>query len=63
MPARSRHPGCGDYDFTTLFRTLLELKYSRWVSLEAFDFSYPSEVIAGDGLKVLKERLAEALAA
>lgn len=42
-----REPGMGNYDFSTLLRTLDEIGYSGWVSLEAFDFSRdPCEVAA-----------------
>src|SRR5207247_8082968 len=33
-----RHPGTGSFDFRPVFQTLAGLKYSRWVSLEVFDF-------------------------
>ncbi len=33
-----RYPGSGSFDFRPVFQTLLDLKYSRWVSLEVFDF-------------------------
>jgi sugar phosphate isomerase/epimerase len=33
-----RHPGTGNFDFRPVFQTLADLKYSRWVSLEVFDF-------------------------
>jgi D-psicose/D-tagatose/L-ribulose 3-epimerase len=43
-----REPGQGDYDFAKLLTTLEELRYSGWVSLEAFDFSRdPRQVAAG----------------
>lgn len=40
-----REPGTGEYNFDSLLNTLSELGYSRWISLEVFDFSRnPSEV-------------------
>jgi sugar phosphate isomerase/epimerase len=39
-------PGRGNYDFESLFAVLEETKYSRWVSVEAFDFSRPPKEIA-----------------
>jgi sugar phosphate isomerase/epimerase len=33
-----RYPGTGHLDFRPVFQTLVDLKYSRWVSLEVFDF-------------------------
>ncbi len=33
-----RYPGTGSLNFLPVFQTLVDLKYSRWVSLEVFDF-------------------------
>jgi sugar phosphate isomerase/epimerase len=33
-----RYPGSGSLDFLPVFRALRDSKYSRWVSLEVFDF-------------------------
>jgi len=33
-----RYPGTGSLNFLPVFQTLTDLKYSRWVSLEVFDF-------------------------
>ncbi len=33
-----RYPGSGSFNFLPAFQALLDLKYSRWVSLEVFDF-------------------------
>lgn len=52
------HPGKGDYDFKPLLRMLRKLNYSRWVSLEAFDFSFGSETIARESLEYLKAETA-----
>ena len=49
-----RHPGTGTYDFEELFRVLDRLGYDKWISLEAFDFSYGGEKIASDTIKYLK---------
>jgi len=49
-----RHPGTGTYDFAELFRVLNRLGYDKWISLEAFDFSYGGEKIASDTIKYLK---------
>ncbi len=38
-----RYPGSGSFDFVPAFQALADLKYSRWVSLEVFDFK-PSPV-------------------
>ena len=49
-----KHCGCGDYDFKTLLQVLAEQKYQRWVSLEAFDFSFGAETIARESLEHLR---------
>jgi sugar phosphate isomerase/epimerase len=49
-----REPGMGDYDFAALLRTLAELDYSGWVSLEAFDFSRDAHQIAQRALEYLR---------
>lgn len=56
------HPGTGDYDFKTLFRTLDKLNYQGWVSLEAFNFDYGDENIAKDSINYLNRVAAEAFA-
>lgn len=41
-----KEPGMGNYDFGSLLRTLTDLNYQGWVSLEAFDFTRnPVEII------------------
>lgn len=49
-----KHCGCGTYDFKTLLQVLAEQKYQRWVSLEAFDFSFGAETIARESLEHLR---------
>ena len=49
-----KHCGRGDYDFKTLLRVLAENQYKGWVSLEAFDFSFGAETIAGESLRHLQ---------
>ena len=56
-----RHPGTGNYDFKPLFETLERLEYRRWVSLEAFDFSYGAETIAHDSLRHVEAEAARIL--
>jgi D-psicose/D-tagatose/L-ribulose 3-epimerase len=41
-----RYPGTGNLDFRPVFQVLADLKYSRWVSLEVFDFKPGPEEIA-----------------
>lgn len=55
-----KHPGTGDYDFVSVFKTLKRLNYQGWVSLEAFDFSFGGERIASETIEYLKRREAEA---
>lgn len=57
-----RYPGTGDYDFVSVFRTLNELKYGGWISMEAFDFSPGAEVLATESIQYLNRRIEEALA-
>jgi len=54
------HPGTGNYDFTSLFRTLKRLNYQGWVSLEAFDFKPGGDRIAAETIDYLKRREEEA---
>lgn len=43
-------PGMGSVDFRPILRTLAEIGYSRWVSVEAFDASYGIEGIAQESI-------------
>jgi len=54
-----RHPGTGDYDFSSLFATLKRLDYPGWVSLEVFDFSAGAERIATDSIDYLNTLIAK----
>ena len=49
-----RHPGTGDYDFRAIFEVLRRRGYSRWISLEAFDFTPGAEKIATDSLRYIQ---------
>jgi sugar phosphate isomerase/epimerase len=49
-----RHPGTGNYDFVSIFKALQKLRYTGWVSLEAFDFSFGGERIAAETMNYLK---------
>lgn len=51
-----REPGTGNYDFTAMFKTLNELHYNGWISLEVFDFSRGPTVIAGGALEYLRRQ-------
>ena len=50
------HPGTGDYDFVSIFRTLDRLNYAGWVSLEAFDFELGGEKIASQTIEYLRRQ-------
>lgn len=55
-----RYPGTGNFDFRPVFQALADLKYSRWVSLEVFDFKPgPVEIARAsmDFFKKLENRL------
>src|SRR3569833_178301 len=49
-----KEPGMGDYDFVPLLRTLSDVNYRGWVSVEAFDFSRSAEEIAARAIEHLK---------
>jgi D-psicose/D-tagatose/L-ribulose 3-epimerase len=50
-----QEPGRGDYDFGAILRTLSELQYAGWVSVEAFDFSRSPVEIAQRAITHLTE--------
>ena len=50
------HPGTGDYDFVSIFRSLIRMKYDRWVSLESFDFAMGAEKIASETIEYLRRQ-------
>jgi len=52
-----REPGTGDYDFAQLLKTLTDLEYKNWVSLEVFDFARGAEPIARGALEHLRSQL------
>jgi len=54
-----KHCGQGDYDFKPLLATLIKREYRRWVSLEAFDFSFGGERIANESLRYLEAEIAK----
>lgn len=55
-----KHPGMGGYDFKPLLAALRRLNYQRWVSLEAFDFSFGAERIARESIEYLNVEIARA---
>jgi sugar phosphate isomerase/epimerase len=50
-----RHPGTGTYDFGLVLRTLREIGYKGWVSLEVFQFKPSGEQIARDSAELLRQ--------
>ncbi len=54
-----KHCGQGDYDFKPVLEVLIRRGYGRWVSLEAFDFSFGSERIANESLRYLEAEIAQ----
>jgi sugar phosphate isomerase/epimerase len=54
-----RHPGMGDYDFKPVLMALERLGYQRWISLEAFDFSFGPEKIARESIDYLQGEMAK----
>ena len=52
-----RHPGSGALDFLPIMRTLDEIGYEDWISVEVFDFSPGAETIAREGLGYLRDCL------
>lgn len=53
------HPGTGSYDFRPILSALRGLNYTRWVSLEAFNFKPGAGTIANDSIRYLEARMAE----
>jgi sugar phosphate isomerase/epimerase len=49
-----RHPGAGDYDFALVLRTLKEIQYPGWVSVEVFHFEPSGEVVAREAVEYLR---------
>lgn len=48
------HPGSRDYPFAPIFAALEDLKYTGWVSVEAFDFKAGAEVIARNSMDCMR---------
>jgi len=49
-----RHPGTGSYDFGRVLRTLHEIRYAGWISLEVFQFKPTGEQIARESAALLR---------
>jgi sugar phosphate isomerase/epimerase len=55
--ANMRGPGFGDVDFKPILRTLQEVGYNGYVSVEVFDFKPDPETIARESLRYLRASL------
>ena len=49
-----KHCGRGDYDFKPVLQVLKDRRYTGWVSLEAFDFSFGAETIVTESIQYLR---------
>ena len=58
--ANMRAPGWGDTDFVPIMRALLDIEYSRYASIEVFDFGLDAVEHCSRGLATLRAALAEA---
>ena len=52
--ANKRGPGFGETDFNSVIKTLKDISYDRYVSVEVFDFSPDPQTIAAGSLHYLK---------
>lgn len=50
-----RGPGFGNTDFVPIFKALLDVTYTGWVSVEVFDYSPDPETIARESLRYMRE--------
>jgi len=56
--ANRRGPGMGEIDFVPILRTLRQVGYQGWISVEVFDYEPGVEALAGQSILYLKECLA-----
>lgn len=52
-----KHPGKGNYDFKPVLSVLAKRGYPGWISMEAFDFSFGSEVIANESIRHMEAQI------
>lgn len=50
-------PGMGETDFEPIFRALLDVKYSGWISVEVFDYAPGCERIARDSYEYMRDTI------
>jgi sugar phosphate isomerase/epimerase len=55
--ANRRGPGFGDVDFVPIFQALRESGYTRWVSVEVFDYTPNPETITTRSIEYMKRSL------
>lgn len=56
-----RHPGTGKFDFKTVLRTLKDLSYQRWISVEAFQFLPDGPTVARESSQFIRNLEAQLL--
>jgi D-psicose/D-tagatose/L-ribulose 3-epimerase len=54
-----KRPGLGGYDYRPVMQALKDLSYTRWISVEPFDFSGGGEKVGLDSLRFIRDREAE----
>ena len=47
-------PGMGDVDFVPIFKTLKEIQYDGWVSVEVFDYQPGIDALAGESIDYMR---------
>jgi len=56
-----RRPGAGNFPFALVMRTLRELGYRGWLSVEVFDFKPDGETVARQAVGYLRSIAAQAI--
>ncbi|MGE0760558.1 MAG: sugar phosphate isomerase/epimerase family protein [Pirellulaceae bacterium] len=56
--ANRRGPGMGSIDFLPILRTLMDINYRGWVSVEVFDYEPGVEALARDSIRYLQDCVA-----